>query len=118
MEKFHSSPKTEKISIDLSRSFLLHGGGWKKLEAERVSHKTFKDEIAEVTGCQHVHNYYGMIEQTGSIFMECINGNIHASHVSDVVLSNLKTLKPEPDGATGLIQLFSTVRKVTPDILY
>ena len=46
--------------------------------------------------------------------MECINGNIHASHVSDVVIRNLKTLKPEPDGATGLIQLFSTVQKSYP----
>ena len=66
------------------------------------------------TGCQHVHNYYGMIEQTGSIFVECKKGNIHASHVSDVVIRNFKTLKPEPDGRTGLIQLFSTVQKSYP----
>ncbi len=111
---FIQALKVQKISIDLSNSFLLHGGGWKKLEAERVSRKKFKDETAEVTGCQHVHNYYGMIEQTGSIFMECVHGNIHASHVSDVVIRNFKSLKPEPDGTIGLIQVFSTVQKSYP----
>ena len=55
-----------------------------------------------------------MIEQTGSIFMECMYGNIHASHVSDVVIRNFKSLKPEPDGTIGLIQVFSTVQKSYP----
>ena len=117
METFHSSPKSAKDYIDLSNSFL--SWWWlEKPEAERVSQKTFKDETAKVTGCQHVHNYYGMIEQTGSIFMECMYGNIHASHVSDVVIRNFKSLKPEPDGTIGLIQVFRQYRKVTPDSLY
>jgi hypothetical protein len=33
-----------------------------------------------------VLNYYGMVEQTGSIFMECPFGHLHASIFSDVII--------------------------------
>lgn len=111
---FIQALKKKRTSIDLSNSFLLHGGGWKKMEAEKVSTQAYKNEIAEVTGCKIVRNYYGMIEQTGSIFMECKNGNMHAASVSDVLIRNFNSLELVPDGTTGLIQILSTVQKSYP----
>ena len=50
-----------------------------KLENERVSNDSFKARIQRLTGCSRVHNYYGMVEQTGTIFIECDHGNMHAA---------------------------------------
>lgn len=102
--------KREKIQVDLTNSFLLHGGGWKKLESEKVSPEVFKKEILEVSGCASVHNYYGMIEQTGSIFIECIQGNMHGSPYSHVVARDPYDHTPIGYGKLGLIQVFSTLQ--------
>jgi phenylacetate-coenzyme A ligase PaaK-like adenylate-forming protein len=74
--------KNKKINIP--NGIMLHGGGWKKLEKEAVNSDIFKSNINNVTGIKKIYNYYGMIEQTGSIFMECEFGNFHCSNYSDV----------------------------------
>ena len=101
-------------TLDLVDAFLLHGGGWKKLEAEKVSNKIFKEKILQLTGCQSVHNYYGMVEQAGTIFMECEAGNMHSSAGSDVIIRDPSTFAELPSGMPGLIQVFSTVQKSYP----
>lgn len=73
----------EKLSIP--GGFLIHGGGWKKLESQAVSPGEFKARLAAVTGVERVSNYYGMAEQTGCIYMECPQGHLHASVWSDVL---------------------------------
>ena len=113
-KQFVEALKCINTKIDLTNSFLLHGGGWKKLEAEKVSSKTFKQTLEQLTGCRHVHNYYGMIEQTGSIFIECEKGHMHASAVSEVLIRDPETLEPVGEGETGLIQLFSTIQMSYP----
>ena len=63
--------------------------------------------LESVCGIKKVHNYYGMVEQTGSIFMECDAGHLHCS-----IFSNVRILR-ETDfsecciNETGLVQLFS-----------
>ena len=113
-QKFIEALKRENVKLELTNAFLLHGGGWKKLEADKVSNTEFKQNLEQQTGCRNVHNYYGMIEQTGSIFIDCERGNMHASPVSDVLIRDPQTLAPVADGVTGLIQLFSTVQKSYP----
>ena len=100
--------------LPLENAFLLHGGGWKKLEAAKVSNQQFKATIAEWTGCTDVRNYYGMVEQTGTIYMECREGHLHASPWSDVLVRDIHTHKALPHGEVGLIQVFSTIQKSYP----
>lgn len=100
--------------LPLENSFLLHGGGWKKLEAAKVSNQEFKATIAEWTGCTDVRNYYGMVEQTGTIFMECREGHLHASPWSDVLVRDIHTHEALPHGKVGLIEVFSTIQKSYP----
>lgn len=100
--------------LDLKDAFILHGGGWKKLEDKKVSNTLFKEALAETTACTSVHNYYGMVEQTGTIFMECAYGRLHASPQSDVIIRDPQTHEPLPHGQTGLIQIFSTIQKSYP----
>jgi hypothetical protein len=57
---------------------LIHGGGWKKLKDQSVSPAVFKESLRKTCGIKEVYDYYGMVEQTGSIYMECEEGHLHA----------------------------------------
>ena len=61
-----------KLKLDLSDSVLIHGGGWKKLENESINSHEFKKLIHQYTKILSVHDYYGMVEQTGSIFFASV----------------------------------------------
>ena len=86
---------------------LLHGGGWKKLTSLAVDNQTFKARVADVCGITTVCNYYGMVEQTGSIFLECAAGFLHASIFSDIIVRDPLTLAPLRERQTGLLQVIS-----------
>jgi hypothetical protein len=92
--------------LDLD-GILMHGGGWKKLAAQSVDNDTFKRTVRETTGISTVCNYYGMVEQTGSIFMECPEGALHASVFSDVIVRDPATFQVLGAGQAGLVQLIS-----------
>lgn len=102
------------IRLDLSRGILLHGGGWKKLAAEAVSPAAFKARLHEVCGIERVYNYYGMVEQTGSIYMECEAGHLHASVFSDVIIRNPEDWSVQPMGEKGLIEAVSCLPRSYP----
>ncbi len=95
--------------IDLSHGHLIHGGGWKKLQQEAVSPAEFKDALNSVCGIDHVHDYYGMVEQTGTIYMQCEFGNLHASRFSDVIVRNPKDWSIAGIGERGLIEVVSSL---------
>lgn len=95
--------------LDLSNSVLVHSGGWKKLEAEKVSNTEFKAALKAVCGIERVHNFYGMVEQTGSIFVECKAGHLHAPIYSDVIIRDQITHAPLPHGQKGLVQVLSVL---------
>lgn len=96
----------EHPKLTLDRGILLHGGGWKKLEDISVNNDRYKALLDETTGIKRVHNYYGMVEQTGSIFMECPEGFMHCSDFSDILVRD-EQLSSLPHGQKGLLQLVS-----------
>jgi phenylacetate-coenzyme A ligase PaaK-like adenylate-forming protein len=85
----------------------LHGGGWKKLTSLAVDNQTFKARIADVCGISDVCDYYGMVEQTGSIFLECGAGVLHASIFSEIIVRDSVTFAPLGPRQTGLLQVLS-----------
>ncbi|MGQ0708811.1 MAG: LuxE/PaaK family acyltransferase [Rhodoferax sp.] len=95
--------------FNLDRGILIHGGGWKQLLSESVSNEEFKDRLYRSTGISSVHNYYGMAEQTGSIFMECEYGRLHASSFSEIIIRDPVDFRPLPALQPGLIQLLSVL---------
>lgn len=106
--------KSEGISFDLSDGILIHGGGWKKLISEAVSHDEFHQRLKDVCGITHIHDYYGMVEQTGCIYMECECGHLHASVFSDVIVRRPKDFSEADVGETGIIQVVSTIPESYP----
>ena len=90
-------------------STLIHGGGWKRLTDRQVSAADFRQRLQEQLGIERVLNYYGMVEQVGSVFMECEHGHLHAPVFADVVVRDPMTLAPLPAGQPGLIQVLSAL---------
>ena len=105
---------TRKVQLDFGESILIHGGGWKKLKDEAVDSLTFNRMLQEQLGIREVHNYYGMVEQVGSIFVGCSEGHLHTPNYADILVRNPITFEPIPYGEQGLIQVMSTLPKSYP----
>ncbi len=101
-------------SFDLGNCHLIHGGGWKKLQNERVSDPEFKAGLKEVCNINRISDYYGMAEQTGSIFMQCEEGHLHASIYSDIFILDFEDFSSCSRGDEGLIALVSVLPKSYP----
>lgn len=100
----------KNMNIELNfgaQSMLIHGGGWKKLESEKVDNIKFKSELLRLLNIGRVHNYYGMVEQVGSVFMECEEGHLHCPDFADIIVRNPLTLEVAPIGAEGVVQVLS-----------
>ena len=102
----------KKISINklafknFEKGILIHGGGWKKLEKYKIQNKEFKSKLRSKFKIKNVFNYYGMVEQTGSIFIECSCGYFVTSNFSDIIIrdENFNVLSA---GKKGFVQLLS-----------
>ncbi len=106
--------KRDGIVLDLSNAVLIHGGGWKKLVSEAVDREEFHRRLKEVCGISRIHDYYGMVEQTGCIYMECEYGHLHASTYSDVIIRRPLDFKPCDIGEKGILQVVSTIPESYP----
>ena len=101
---------------DLSKGILIHGGGWKKLVSESVSPQRFKECLGEACGIDagNVHDYYGMVEQTGSIYMECECGHLHSPGFSDVLIRKADEFGLAGIGEKGIIEVVSILPESYP----
>lgn len=99
---------------DLSKGTIIHGGGWKKLINEAVSPEKFKEELKKACGIERVYDYYGMVEQTGTIYMECECGHLHTPVFSDVIIRRTEDFSVADIGEEGLIEVVSILPKSYP----
>lgn len=114
-EHFLKNPLPSRIKNYLKEnSILLHGGGWKKLEKISVSRDEFNFKIAQNLGTEKVINYYGMIEQTGSIFMECEKGYLHSNSLCSIISRSLNGFKINKNNEIGLAQVISALPSSYP----
>ena len=102
------------ITFDLSNGVLIHGGGWKKMTSEAVSREEFYLRLQDVCGIAHIHDYYGMVEQTGCVYMECECGHLHASGFSDVIIRRPLDFRVCKVGEEGIIQVVSSLPESYP----
>jgi len=106
--------KGEGVTFDLSDCVLIHGGGWKKLKSEAVSQREFHDRLRDVCGLDRIHDYYGMVEQTGCIYMQCEHGHFHASVFSDVIVRRPLDFGVCGIGEPGILQVLSAIPESYP----
>ncbi len=97
------------LQVDLSNSYLLTAGGWKKLENAAISNADFKKRGEVVCGIRRYVDHYGMAEQTGCVYAECEHGHLHASVYSDIIVRSYRDFSPCGYGEPGFIQVLSSL---------
>ncbi len=100
-------------NLDLSKIIVLHGGGWKKLEKIKISNLDFKKKLKNNFNIKKVINYYGLVEQIGSVFFECPKCNLFiCSKYSDIIIRDKKFTSQL--NKKGMVQLLSLLPKSYP----
>jgi hypothetical protein len=92
-------------------SKVVHIGGWKKLESQKVDKKTFLDDIEAVLGVpsQNVIDFYGFTEQMGLVYPNIGLEPKITSAYSEIIIRDFQSLEPVPDGKEGLIQIITPI---------
>lgn len=98
-----------KRGIDLSSGILVHSGGWKKLQEAAVTNADFRACFARETGLTRIYNFYGMVEQVGSVFLEGDDGYLHAPNFADIIIRNPISWEEAAPGEIGVIQALSAL---------
>ncbi|HVJ53582.1 MAG TPA: long-chain fatty acid--CoA ligase [Aliidongia sp.] len=110
----HFAPAMAEAGLRFEDAILVHSGGWKKLAEEAVDNDGFKRAIRERTGIGRIHNFYGMAEQVGSVFVEGEDGLLYPPAFADIVIRNPLTLRPVPVGESGVVQVLSLLPRSYP----
>ena len=96
------------VQLPFRKAILFHIGGWKKLKDQAVDTLEYNSRVNSVFGGNvRVHNYYGMAEQLGSVFVECEYGHMHCSNYSDVHIRKPEDFSEVSIGEKGLIEIIS-----------
>ncbi len=95
----------------IPQAVLLHSGGWKKLSAQAVTKEEFSRRAGAVLGAapRQVLDFYGMVEQVGTVLVDCPAGHKHAPAFADVLIRRPYTLAPAGPGEEGIIEVLSVL---------
>ena len=104
IERLVDNPFPESLNLKL-----IHGGGWKKMLLHEVENTKFNQRCTESLGVSKIFNYYGMVEQTGSIFFDCEKGYLHSNPLNDVLIRSPLDFSLQGHNQSGLIQVFSVL---------
>lgn len=97
------------VRLSPKSAILVHGGGWKALADSAVAPEAFRAACAEWLGCQAVHDFYGMVEQVGSVYVQCEAGQLHAPNFAEIITRRAEDWQPADVGEEGIIQTISVL---------
>lgn len=100
----------EKINLP-EGSKIIHIGGWKKLESEKIDKTLFNKRLAEAFGIcpESVIDIYGFTEQMGLNYPDCACGCKHSSSYVRVLTRDAVTREVLPPGKEGMLEFISPV---------
>ena len=104
--------KEKGISIQLPKgSKIIHIGGWKKLESEKISKELFNRQLADCFGIDPVDviDIYGFTEQMGLNYPDCPCGCKHESSYVKVLVRDVVTNKVLPAGQEGKLEFITPI---------
>ena len=104
--------QASQIQLHLPKgSKIIHIGGWKKLESEKVEKSLFNKQLSEVFGIEptDVVDIYGFTEQMGLNYPDCPCGCKHTSNYVRVLVRDTQTREVLPAGKEGMLEFISPV---------
>jgi hypothetical protein len=104
--------RNKDISFQLpSGSKIIHIGGWKKLENEKIDKNKFNKAAAELFGIdpKDVIDIYGFTEQMGLNYPDCPCGCKHTSLYSEVIVRDVVTGEVTAPGKEGMLEFLTPV---------
>ena len=100
------------INIQLPKgSKIIHIGGWKKLESQKISKQLFNESLSKRFGISpaDVIDIYGFTEQMGLNYPDCECGWKHTSSYVRVIVRDPITQEVLPPGKEGLLEFITPV---------
>ena len=104
--------QASQIQLRLPKgSKIIHIGGWKKLESEKVEKSLFNKQLSDVFGIEptDVVDIYGFTEQMGLNYPDCPCGCKHTSNYVRVLVRDTNTREVLPAGKEGMLEFISPV---------
>lgn len=99
-------------------SKLIHIGGWKKLENEKIGKAAFDRAVGDLFGIaeEDIFDIYGFTEQMGLNYPDCRCGCKHAPLYSEVIVRDVATKEPLPPGRSGLLEFVTPIPHSYPGV--
>lgn len=100
------------VKIQLPQgSKIIHIGGWKKLESEKISKDLFNEKLSKCFGISpaDVIDIYGFTEQMGLNYPDCRCGCKHESTYVKVLVRDIVTNEVLPAGKEGKLEFVTPV---------
>lgn len=96
-------------------SKIMLGGGWKQFYKEAVDKREMYTLVEKVLGIGEdcVIESFGAAEHP-ILYCDCPNHHFHIPVYSRVIIRDVNTLKPVPNGQIGLVNLITPMVKATP----
>ena len=108
--------KENNIRLSLHpKSKILLGGGWKQFHSDQVSKLEMYQMAEETLGIneQNIKEFFAVVE-SNVLFCDCINHHFHVPVYGRVIIRDVKTLEPVPNGMPGILNLISPITGSMP----
>ena len=108
--------KEEGITCHLPKgSTIAFGGGWKEYYTQKADKETMYQLIEDVLGIpiDRCMEFFGAAEHP-ILYTTCQNHHFHVPIHSRVLIRDVDTFKPVPNGETGLVNLITPMIKSAP----
>lgn len=100
----------------LKNTKVVHIGGWKKLEDQKVTSEILAQTCTDIFSVppENVIDFYGFTEQSGMIYPTCEEGYRHMPTWGEVIVRDPTTMEVLPVGETGLLQFITPIETSYP----
>lgn len=98
-----------------AHSKIMLGGGWKQFYREQVNKQELYALIRRVLHVEeeNIIEFFGAVEHP-ILYCDCPAHHFHVPIYSRVIIRDVRTLEPVPDGTIGLVNLLTPMIKATP----
>ncbi len=108
--------KEEGLKVKLPEGSLMTlGGGWKQFYAQQVAKEEFYALVEEILGIdeEHIIEFFGAVEHP-ILYTDCRCHHFHVPVYSRVMIRDVDTLEPIPNGQPGLVNLLTPMVDSVP----